>query len=104
MADATLINGRGRYPGGPNTDLTIVSVQKGKRYRLRLVSISCDPNFTFSIDNHNLTVIEADSTSIKPYTVNTIQILAGMWLTTSTSLNILLTNEGRPTLLCCLEC
>lgn len=78
MADATLINGQGRYPGGPNTNLAIISVQKGKRYRLRLVSISCDPNFTFSVDNHDLTVIEADSSAVKPHTVNTLQILAGM--------------------------
>ncbi len=78
MADATLINGKGRYPGGPNVDLAVVSVQKGKRYRLRLVSISCDPNFVVSIDNHDLTVIEVEGTPVKPYTVNSIQILAGM--------------------------
>lgn len=76
-ADATLINGKGRYPGGPNSSLAVISVQRGKRYRLRLVSISCDPNFMVSIDNHDLTVIEVDSTPVKPYTVNTIQILAG---------------------------
>jgi hypothetical protein len=46
-------------------------------YRLRLVSISCDPSFIFSIDGHNLTVIEADSTSVQPLVVDSLQIFAG---------------------------
>lgn len=58
-------------------DLALVTVEKGKRYRLRLVSISCDPDFTVSIDNHDLTVIEVEGVAVQPYTVNTIQILAG---------------------------
>lgn len=76
-ADSTLINGKGRYPGGPNSDLAVVTVQQGKRYRLRLVSISCEPNFTFSIDHHDLIVIEVEGAAVQPYTVNTIQFLAG---------------------------
>nr|AFV15787.1 laccase [Leucoagaricus gongylophorus] len=76
-ADSTLINGKGRYPGGPQVDLSIINVMKGKRYRFRIISISCDPNFVFSIDNHDLTIIETEGTSTKPYTVNSIQILAG---------------------------
>lgn len=51
---STLINGLGRYSGGPNSTLSVISVTKGKRYRFRMVAISCDPNFTFSIINHNL--------------------------------------------------
>lgn len=76
-ADATLINGKGRYPGGPQVDLAVINVKQGKRYRFRLVSMSCEPNFTFSVDDHDLTVIEVEGTSTKPYTVNSIQILAG---------------------------
>ncbi|KAJ3563161.1 hypothetical protein NP233_g9119 [Leucocoprinus birnbaumii] len=76
-ADATLINGKGRYPGGPEADLAVVNVKQGKRYRFRLISMSCDPNFTFSIDNHDLTVIEVEGTETKPYTVNSIQIFVG---------------------------
>jgi FtsP/CotA-like multicopper oxidase with cupredoxin domain len=72
--DATLINGLGRYPGGPKSRLAVV---RGKRYRLRLVSMSCDPNFVFSIDGHNLTVIEADGVSLQPETVDHVQIYAG---------------------------
>ena len=46
-------------------------------YRLRLVSISCDPSFIFSIDSHTLTVIEADSTSVQPLEVDSLEIFAG---------------------------
>ncbi|KAF8627146.1 hypothetical protein AX17_006363 [Amanita inopinata Kibby_2008] len=77
VGDATLINGRGRYPNGPLVDLAVINVQQGKRYRFRLVSLSCDPNHTFSIDGHELTVIEADGQATKPYNVDTIRIFAG---------------------------
>ncbi|KAI0269645.1 laccase 4 [Russula aff. rugulosa BPL654] len=74
---STLINGKGRYVGGPDVDLAVVNVVKGKRYRFRLVSISCDPNFTFSIDEHEMTVIEVDGTNVQPLQVDSIQIFAG---------------------------
>lgn len=76
-ADSALINGAGRYSGGPATRLASVVVQKGKRYRIRLVSISCDPNYTFSIDGHTFTVIEVDGISTQPRVVDQIQIYAG---------------------------
>ena len=72
-----LINGLGRYAGGDAVDLAVISVTQGKRYRFRLVSISCDPNFTFSIDNHNMTIIEVDAVNHQPLTVDEIQIYAG---------------------------
>lgn len=46
------------------------------RYRFRLVSLSCDPNYVFSIDGHTMTVIEADSINTEPLTVDSIQIFA----------------------------
>ncbi|TEB37779.1 laccase [Coprinellus micaceus] len=76
-ANSTLINGLGRYPGGPRTTLAVFNVEKDKRYRFRLVSLSCDPNFNFTIDGHNLTVIEADGQLVKPVVVDQIQIFAG---------------------------
>jgi iron transport multicopper oxidase len=39
--------------------------------------MSCDPNFVFSIDNHNLTVIEADGELTQPLLMDSLQILAG---------------------------
>ncbi|KAF8493485.1 laccase [Russula emetica] len=76
--NSTLINGKGRYPGGPqDVPLAIVNVKQGKRYRFRLLSISCDPNFTFSIDGHQMTVIEAEGTNVQPLVVDSIQIFVG---------------------------
>ncbi|KAJ7292520.1 laccase 2 precursor [Mycena rebaudengoi] len=72
-SDATLINGLGRFEGG----LAVISVTHGKRYRFRLISVSCDPNFIFSIDGHSMTIIEVDGVNHKPLTVGSIQIFAG---------------------------
>ena len=76
-ADSTLINGLGRFSGGPASPLTSVSVIRGLKYRIRLVSISCDPNFTFQIDGHTFTIIEVDGINVQPLVVDQIQIFAG---------------------------
>ncbi|KAG1766794.1 laccase [Suillus occidentalis] len=76
-ANSSLINGLGRYQGGPSSELAVVNVEYGKRYRLRLIAMSCDPSFAFSIDNHNLTIIEADGELTLPLLVDSLQILAG---------------------------
>ncbi|PPQ90320.1 hypothetical protein CVT25_007722 [Psilocybe cyanescens] len=86
-SDATLINGLGRYARGPTSALAVISVIANKRYRFRLVSISCDPNFTFSIDGHAMitdyisyhiqTIIEADGVNTQPLVVDSIQIFSG---------------------------
>ncbi|KAJ7513172.1 laccase [Mycena galericulata] len=75
--NSTLINGLGRYEHGPLTDLAVINVAEGKRYRFRLVSISCDPNFIFSIDGHSMTIIEVDGINHQPLVVDSIQIYAG---------------------------
>ncbi|KAI0692982.1 phenoloxidase [Cerioporus squamosus] len=75
--DSTVINGKGRSPQTPNAELSVITVSPGKRYRFRLVSLSCDPNFVFSIDGHDLTIIEADSVNTQPLVVDSIQIFAG---------------------------
>jgi iron transport multicopper oxidase len=55
----------------------VINVEQGKRYRFRLVSISCDPNFVFSIDGHSFTVIESDGVNTQPVVADSIQIFAG---------------------------
>ncbi|KAI9511059.1 laccase [Russula earlei] len=75
--DSTLINGIGRYLGGPQVPLAVVNVLRNRRYRLRLVSISCDPAYKFSIDGHQLTVIEVDGTNVQPLVVDSLEIFAG---------------------------
>jgi iron transport multicopper oxidase len=59
------------------TPLARTEILLSLSYRFRLVSISCDPNFTFSIDEHEMTVIEVDGTNVKPLRVDSIQIFAG---------------------------
>lgn len=76
-AASMLINGRGRYAGAPNSDLAVISVEHGKRYRLRLVQMSCETNVLFSIDGHELYVIEADGLLTAPVLVDQLQIFAG---------------------------
>jgi len=77
-ANSSLVNGLGRYAGGPQSELAVINVEQGKRYRLRLIAMSCDPSFQFSIDGHNLTVIEADGELTQPLVVDQLpQILAG---------------------------
>ncbi|EPQ57227.1 laccase [Gloeophyllum trabeum ATCC 11539] len=77
LSDSVLINGKGRYPNGPTSNLSVISVEHGKRYRFRLISMSCDPTFTFSIDGHNMTIVEVDGVNHQPLIVDSIQILAG---------------------------
>ncbi|KAH9073518.1 laccase [Lactarius deliciosus] len=76
--NSTLINGQGRYVGGPqDVPLAIVSVTQSTRYRFRLVSMSCDPSFVFSIDGHQFTVIEVEGTNVQPLLVDSIELFAG---------------------------
>ncbi|KAG6909557.1 Acyl-coenzyme A oxidase 2 [Tephrocybe rancida] len=75
--DATLINGLGRAVGGNATTLSVINVVQGKRYRFRIVAISCDPNYIFSIDGHNMTIIEVDGVNHSPLEVDALQIFAG---------------------------
>ncbi|KAJ7843746.1 Cu-oxidase-domain-containing protein [Mycena olivaceomarginata] len=74
VADSGLFNGRGRYNGGPEIEYAAVSVVPGKRYRFRLINISARSQFFFSIDNHTMTVIEADGVATEPHEVNILLI------------------------------
>nr|UYM28068.1 laccase 4 [Trametes polyzona] len=76
-SDSTLINGLGRWSGNPTANLAVIDVEHGKRYRFRLVSMSCGPNYEFAIDGHNMTIIEADGENTKPLQVDGLQIFAG---------------------------
>ncbi|KAH9897815.1 Cupredoxin [Cubamyces lactineus] len=78
--DSALINGRGRSASTPTAKLAVINVHHGKRYRFRLVSISCDPNFIFSIDRHNMTIIEVDAVNSQPLLVDSLQIFGAQIL------------------------
>ncbi|KAG7094722.1 hypothetical protein E1B28_005542 [Marasmius oreades] len=77
QANSTLINGLGRYKGGPDSPLAVIYVEQGKRYRFRLVSMSCDPHFNFSIDQHALKIIEVDGVNHQPLDIDSLQIFSG---------------------------
>ncbi|KAG6907930.1 hypothetical protein DXG01_006860 [Tephrocybe rancida] len=67
----------GRSSGGPAAPLSIINVERFKRYRLRVVSMACDANFMFSIDGHPFLAIEADAENIVPYLADKVQIFTG---------------------------
>ncbi|CAG8688893.1 28472_t:CDS:2 [Dentiscutata erythropus] len=58
-----------------NNEVATYVVQKGKKYRFRIINTSALVHYIFSIDNHPLTIIEADSGLLKePITLNSIPI------------------------------
>ncbi|KAK0245245.1 laccase 1 BVT [Armillaria nabsnona] len=74
--DSTLINGMGRFFEDPTAPLFVMAVAPNKRYRLRLISVSCNAAFQFSIDGHNFTIIETDGINLQPVTANSLLIFA----------------------------
>ncbi|KAH8822314.1 laccase [Flagelloscypha sp. PMI_526] len=80
VSDSTLINGLGRYAGtgGTASELAVITVEQGKRYRFRFVNVACDPYFTVSIDGHTeLTIIEADSVNTVEVATDSFDIFVG---------------------------
>nr|AAR03585.1 laccase 6 [Volvariella volvacea] len=75
--NSALINGRGRTATTTTAPLSVIRVRRGRKYRMRLISMSCDPNYIFSIEGHEMTVIEADGISVEPVTVTSLQIFVG---------------------------
>ncbi|KAJ7577399.1 laccase 3 [Mycena floridula] len=76
IPDSGLINGVGRYNGGPLVPYAVISVTQGKRYRFRLIQISCRPFVTFSVDNHMLAAMEFDGVEHDPVLVQNVDIYA----------------------------
>ncbi|KAH0585153.1 hypothetical protein H2248_008411 [Termitomyces sp. 'cryptogamus'] len=77
ISDSGTVNGIGRFQGGPEVPFAVTQVVSGKRYRLRIINESARNVFTVSIDNHPLTIIEADGVATVPHTVDLIEMLAG---------------------------
>ena len=55
----------------------MIKLERGKTHRLRLVNVGSVAHQTFSIDEHIMTVIEADGTIIVPYTTTRLSIAPG---------------------------
>ncbi|KAF8589375.1 multicopper oxidase [Ramaria rubella] len=77
VPDSGLVNGIGRYNGGPEVTWARINVTAGKRYRLRLISLSASGTFEFTIAGHSMTVIEADGIAHEPYVVDSIPVIPG---------------------------
>lgn len=77
--DSYVINGLGRYDGGPKGPLAVVDVNAGIRYRFRLVNTACIAAFNFSIDSHSMTVIEVDGTETRPLDAEIVSLWPGKY-------------------------
>ncbi|CAG8498324.1 4808_t:CDS:2 [Ambispora gerdemannii] len=84
--DNGLINGRNNYnctkaPAGSkctaNAGYAKFKFQRGKRYRLRLINTSAQALIFFSIDNHDLNIIETDGFDIKFQQAHRVPVHAG---------------------------
>ncbi|KAI0269650.1 hypothetical protein BGY98DRAFT_937730 [Russula aff. rugulosa BPL654] len=75
VPDGGTINGLGQYSfagtGGSYFDYT---VERNKTYRIRLINSGSFPTIRFSVDNHPLTLIEADGTLLAPTQVSGIVV------------------------------
>ena len=65
-----LINGKGRHTRVPytKTRLSVFTVEKGKKYRFRLIGAQGLYAYKFSIDGHKLTVVATDGYWTRPET------------------------------------
>ncbi|KAG2357789.1 laccase hybrid [Suillus spraguei] len=62
---------------GPDVPLSHLTVEYGRRYRIRLMNMACKSTLVFTIDSHVFTIIEADGELTTPLEVDSLQILAG---------------------------
>lgn len=76
-ADSVVVNGKGHDPSTNTGSYFETSFTQGKKHVLRLVNGAAGTSFIFSIDNHNLTVIESDLVPIEPYTTTSLKINIG---------------------------
>ncbi|KAI9497306.1 Cupredoxin [Zychaea mexicana] len=84
-AQSVLINGRTLYntdrPSPQNKDVcggyTLLEVDRGKTYRLRVIGASTFRTLGFGIAHHNLTIIEVDGERVKPYSVPFLEVTPG---------------------------
>ncbi|KAF3317901.1 hypothetical protein TWF173_009722 [Orbilia oligospora] len=74
VADSTLINGKGKFDCSSVTEkgrcregsYWETALESGKWHLLRFVNTATSETFRVSIDNHNMTIITADFTSVRP--------------------------------------
>ncbi|KAF9294496.1 hypothetical protein BGZ88_003808 [Linnemannia elongata] len=87
VPNSGLINGKGTFdcknvipadlPCNQTTDRAVFHVLPNRRYRLRIINTAAAASFLFSIDGHQLLVIEADGTDLNPFMVDSLPINTG---------------------------
>ena len=75
-ADNILINGTNKNANGGGS-YNKVTMQAGKKYRLRLINMSVDNYIRVSLDNHTMQVMTTDFVPVRPFTVQTLLIGIG---------------------------
>ena len=73
VPDGGTINGVGQY-GSSNTSFFNLTLEANKTYRLRLVNTGSFVAMLFSVDNHTLSVIEGDGTTVNPVDVGSVSV------------------------------
>ncbi|EDU41729.1 SufI multicopper oxidase [Pyrenophora tritici-repentis] len=76
FADNILVNGTAKNAQGGGA-WNRVTIEKGKKYRLRLVNTASDANMIVSLDGHPFLVIANDFVAIEPYRTTHLQIAIG---------------------------
>ncbi|XVF46549.1 hypothetical protein PTKIN_Ptkin03bG0036000 [Pterospermum kingtungense] len=78
VSDAYTLNGLpGPLYNCSVKDTYKLKVKPGKTYLLRLINAALNDELFFSIANHNLTVVEADASYVKPFETNILVIAPG---------------------------
>jgi L-ascorbate oxidase len=81
LVNSILINGRGKAPRDKlnfEPPLAEFRVKRGNKYRFRMINAGSDfCTMSFSVDNHNLTVISFDGFPIEPVQVDSISFDPG---------------------------
>ncbi|EUC33606.1 multicopper oxidase [Bipolaris zeicola 26-R-13] len=76
VGDNILINGTAKNAAGGGS-WNKVTIQAGKRYRLRLVNTAVDTNMLVNLDGHPFQVIATDFVPVNPYNTTHLQIGIG---------------------------
>jgi FtsP/CotA-like multicopper oxidase with cupredoxin domain len=79
-ADNALFNGLNTFNIGGDIvgekfEMTFIP---GKKHRIRVINMSTNSHFKFSIDEHTMTVQAADFVAIEPYETNVLNIFIGI--------------------------
>lgn len=86
--NSLLVNGKGMFncssapekdcePSHPEAGPFVLDVEPGKTYRLRIVGAATDSFINFGIEGHKMTVVEVETTLLKPYNTRYIEANAG---------------------------